>query len=98
IVLGSREVVVKIEKILDEMDVKAPQVALATVIGELTLNQDEEFGVNYFIRANKKYALTTNFPPVSSPFPGGGTTVPAPSPGGTPTTTGGGISHPAQLL
>src|SRR5205814_10026720 len=43
IVLGSREVVVKIEKILDEMDVKAPQVALATVIGELTLNNDEEF-------------------------------------------------------
>src|SRR5437868_11165264 len=29
IVLGSREVVVKVEKILDEMDVKAPQVALS---------------------------------------------------------------------
>jgi general secretion pathway protein D len=98
IVLGSREVVVKIEKILDEMDVKAPQVALATVIGELTLNQDEEFGVNYFIRANKKYALTTNFPPVPSPFAGGGTTVPAPSPGGTPTTTGGSIFDPGNLL
>src|SRR5437773_3013253 len=32
IVLGSREVVVKVEKILDEMDVKAPQVALSTVV------------------------------------------------------------------
>ncbi|PYL38211.1 MAG: hypothetical protein DMF34_07535, partial [Verrucomicrobia bacterium] len=35
IVLGNREVVVKVGKILDEMDVKAPQVALSTVIGEL---------------------------------------------------------------
>src|SRR5205814_5781934 len=87
IVLGSREVVVKIGKILDEMDVKAPQVALATVIGELTLNQDEEFGVDYFIRANKKYAATTNFTGVP-PFAGGGINItsPAPSPGGTPST------------
>src|SRR5205809_4343539 len=45
IMLGSREVVAKVEKILDEMDVKAPQVALSTVIGELTLKNDEEFGV-----------------------------------------------------
>src|SRR5437762_13534388 len=37
IVLGNREVVVKVGKILDEMDVKAPQVALSTVIGQLTL-------------------------------------------------------------
>src|SRR5207253_9333703 len=43
IVLGNREVVVKVEKILDEMDVKAPQVALSTVIGQLTLSNNEEF-------------------------------------------------------
>ena len=54
IVLGNREVVVKVEKILDEMDVKAPQVALSTVIGELTLNNDEEFGVDYFLQFKKK--------------------------------------------
>jgi type II secretion system protein D len=48
IVLGNREVVVKVGKILDEMDVKAPQVALATVIGELSLNKNENFGVNWF--------------------------------------------------
>ncbi|MEP6698702.1 MAG: secretin N-terminal domain-containing protein [Verrucomicrobiota bacterium] len=47
IVLGNREVVVKVGKILDEMDVKAPQVALSTVIGELTLNNNEEFGVDW---------------------------------------------------
>jgi type II secretion system protein D len=53
IVLGNREVVVKVQKILDEMDVKAPQVALSTVIGELTLKNDEEFGVDYFLRFQK---------------------------------------------
>jgi type II secretion system protein D len=54
IVLGNREVVVKVEKILDEMDVKAPQVALSTVIGELTLANNEEFGVDYFAKYNKR--------------------------------------------
>jgi general secretion pathway protein D len=48
IVLGNAEVVVKVAKILDEMDVKAPQVALATVIGELSLSKNEEFGVDWF--------------------------------------------------
>ena len=48
IVLGNREVVVKVAKILDEMDVKAPQVVLSTVIGELSLSNDQEFGVDYF--------------------------------------------------
>src|SRR5436190_15155663 len=38
VVLGNREVVMKVEKILDEMDVKAPQVSLSTVIGQLTLS------------------------------------------------------------
>jgi type II secretory pathway component GspD/PulD (secretin) len=90
---------VKVGKILDEMDVKAPQVALSTVIGELTLNNDEEFGVDYFVRANKKYALTTSFDHgIPTPFPGGGTTTAAPSPGGTPTTTGGSIFDPGNLI
>ncbi|MEY2488941.1 MAG: ral secretion pathway protein, partial [Verrucomicrobiota bacterium] len=42
IVLGNREVVVKVGKILDEMDVKAPQVVLSTVIGELRLQNNED--------------------------------------------------------
>ena len=101
IVLGNREVVVKVEKILDEMDVKAPQVALSTVIGELTLNKDEDFGVDYFLRANKKVVGTTNFTGIT-PFAGGGTTTssPNPSPGGSPTitTTGGNIFNPGKGL
>ncbi len=53
IVLGTREVVSKVSKILDEMDVKAPQVALSTVIGELRLNNNEEFGIDYFLQFKK---------------------------------------------
>lgn len=48
IVLGNRDVVLKVTKLLDEMDVKAPQVVISTVIGELTLSNDQEFGVDYF--------------------------------------------------
>jgi general secretion pathway protein D len=99
IVLGNREVVVKVQKILDEMDVKAPQVAISTVIGELTLTQDEEFGVDYFVRANKRVAGTTNFTGVP-PFPGGGTTTSSPVAGGSPvvTTTGGNVFDPGNLI
>jgi type II secretion system protein D len=53
IILGNQEVVVKVSKLLDEMDIKAPQVALSTVIGELTLNNDEQFGIDYFQRFTK---------------------------------------------
>jgi type II secretion system protein D len=55
IVLGNREVVVKVEKILDEMDVQAPQVALSTVVGQLQLNNNEEFGVDYFAKYHDRF-------------------------------------------
>jgi type II secretion system protein D len=101
IMLGNQEVVVKVQKILDEMDVKAPQVALSTVIGELTLSDEEEFGVDYFVRANKRIAATTNFTGIP-PFAGGGTTtsVPGPTAGSTPivTTTGGSVFDPGKLV
>ncbi|HSV63387.1 MAG TPA: secretin N-terminal domain-containing protein [Chthoniobacterales bacterium] len=48
IILGNKEVVVKVGKLLDEMDIKAPQVALSTVIGELSLTNNQEFGVDWF--------------------------------------------------
>jgi general secretion pathway protein D len=76
IVLGNREVVVKVEKILDEMDVQAPQVALSTVIGQLTLNNNEEFGVDYFAKYHDRLVGTSHnngvFPVASNPtIPGG---------------------------
>jgi type II secretion system protein D len=80
IVLGNREVVVKVIKILDEMDVKAPQVSLSTVIGELSLNSDEEFGVDYFLRYGRKAGeISRN---TNAPLPIGMS-----SPSGSPATT-----------
>ena len=61
IVLGNMEVVVKVGKLLDEMDVKAPQVALSTVIGELTINNEKDFGIDYFARNANRAAGTTKF-------------------------------------
>jgi general secretion pathway protein D len=75
IVLGNREVVVKVEKILDQMDVQAPQVALSTVIGQLTLNNNEEFGVDYFAKYNDRLVgIARNngiFGPNNPTVPGG---------------------------
>jgi type II secretion system protein D len=79
IILGNREVVVKVQKLLNEMDVSAPQVALSTVIGELRLNNEDSFGVDWFLRnANRAAGVSRN---VGAPFPGqagadGGSTNP----------------------
>ena len=80
------------------MDVKAPQVALSTVIGELTLNNDEEFGVDYF-PPEQKVAGTTNFTGIP-PFAGGGTTTSSTPSGSGPTTTttGGNVFDPGNLV
>jgi len=97
IVLGNREVVVKVGKILDQMDVKAPQVALSTVIGELRLQNDEDFGVDWFTRHHNNAgngAGTTNFTGIP-PFAGGGTTT---TTGTTTVTTPGNIFDPSNLL
>src|SRR5437764_1376270 len=76
IILGNREVVVKVEKILDEMDVKAPQVALSTVIGQLTLNNNEEFGVDWFAKyQNKLVGISRN----NTIFNGNNPIIPVPS-------------------
>jgi type II secretion system protein D len=50
IVLGNREVKEKIFSLLDELDVRAPQVMLSTVIGQLELTDHEQFGVDYILR------------------------------------------------
>jgi len=110
IMLGNREVVVKVEKILDEMDVKAPQVALSTVIGQLQLNNNEEFGVDWFAKYNKRFVgisrnntifQQSNIPAI--PF---ASVAPSVSPGpvggttpGTVTTPGtGSIIDPSNLI
>jgi len=99
IILGNREVVTKVEKILDEMDVKAPQVSLSTVIGQLTLNNNEEFGVDWFAKYNRRFVGTsrnnsvfsTNDPGV--PIPGSSV-----SPGSSVPPIVGNILDPANLI
>ena len=99
IVLGNHEVVAKVEKILDEMDVKAPQVSLSTVIGQLTLNNNEEFGVDWFAKYNGRFVGTsrnnqvfTNNP-VAIPIPGSSV-----APGSTAAPVVGNILDPANLI
>jgi len=99
IILGNREVVMKVEKILDEMDVKAPQVSLSTVIGQLTLSNNEEFGVDWFAKYNKRFVgtsrnnsvFTTNDPNV--PIPGSSV-----NPGSSVAPVAPNILDPANLI
>ena len=98
IVLGNREVVVKVEKILDEMDVKAPQVALSTVIGQLTLGNNEEFGVDWFAKyQNKLVGISRNNTIFSQ---GNVPAIPIPSvaPSVSPGTLANSIIDPSNLI
>ncbi len=62
IVLGNKEVKTKIFALLDELDVRAPQVMINTVIGELNLSNNQQFGVNYILNNGRRSGLlgTTN--------------------------------------
>ncbi|MGL4401515.1 MAG: secretin N-terminal domain-containing protein [Luteolibacter sp.] len=40
-----------IERLLDQIDVKPEQVMISTVIGQLTLNNSKEFGLDYLVRS-----------------------------------------------
>jgi type II secretion system protein D len=96
IVLGNREVVVKVEKILDEMDVKAPQVALSTVIGQLTLNNNEEFGVDWFAKYDKRFVgISRN----NTIFGNNNPAIPLPAPSVSPGVLGSGsVIDPSNLI
>jgi general secretion pathway protein D len=100
IVLGNREVVVKVQKILDEMDVKAPQVALSTVIGQLTLSNNEEFGVDWFAKYQNKLVGISRNNGIFSASNVPGIPVPSVAPSISPgTTTGNGsIIDPSNLI
>ncbi|RBP35695.1 type II secretion system protein D [Roseimicrobium gellanilyticum] len=50
IVIGPKENQDKVDMLLDKLDRKAPQVYLATVIGQLTLGDGYQFGINYLQR------------------------------------------------
>jgi len=52
IAYGPHEDLRKITSLLDRLDLKPPQVYLATIIGELTLDKGMELGVDYLRRFN----------------------------------------------
>ena len=61
IVVGNAEMKAKVFNLLDQIDVRAPQVMLTAVIGELTLNNDEEFGVDYLLhKGNLSQLINTS--------------------------------------
>lgn len=60
IVLGNDDVKSKIAQVLDEIDIRAPQVMLTAVVGELMLNEDEEFGVDYIQSLGRATTTTTD--------------------------------------
>jgi type II secretory pathway component GspD/PulD (secretin) len=92
IVLGNREVVVKVQKILNQMDVSAPQVALSTVIGQLTLSNNEEFGVDWFAKYHNRFIGTSRNNPVF------GINDPAIPLRSGSSDTSGGIIDPSNLI
>lgn len=49
IVLGNKEIRSKVFALIDQIDVAPPQVFLNTVIGELSVNEDTNFGVDYIL-------------------------------------------------
>ena len=74
ILLGNAEAKDKVAKVLDQLDVRAPQVVIRVVIGELSLGKNTEFGANYLL-SRSRGAFGSNF---------NGT---AAFPGATPSTT-----------
>ena len=87
IVLGNREVKDKIWKVLDHLDVRAPQVALQTVIGQLELSTNKQFGVEYILRQGGILGPLVTSPGTTPGTPG----TPGNGNGGTPGTSTSGV-------
>ncbi|MDD5348919.1 MAG: secretin N-terminal domain-containing protein, partial [Chthoniobacteraceae bacterium] len=68
IVVGNDEMKRKVFSLLDQIDVRAPQVMLTAVIGELTLNDNEQFGIDYLLsKGNLRSAITSGTLPWAIP-------------------------------
>jgi type II secretion system protein D len=57
LVIGSQDMKEKVGNILNQLDVRSPQVMLTTVIGELTLTEGQDFGVNYLLHNGRRDLL-----------------------------------------
>ena len=58
ILLGGEDAKSKVFEILDQLDVRTPQVIIRTVIGELTLDNNHELGFQYLLRTNRGSLLS----------------------------------------
>ena len=58
ILLGGEDAKSKVFEILDQLDVRTPQVIIRTVIGELTLDNSHELGFQYLLRTNRGSLLS----------------------------------------
>jgi len=70
LIIGSPESVNKVSSILDSLDIEPRQVFLSTVIGQLTLTRETEFGIDILNKYNKGIAsssLTNTGIPRSDP-------------------------------
>ena len=57
LVIGSADIKEKVSNILQQLDVRTPQVMLTTVIGELTLTEGEQFGASYILHNGNRRVL-----------------------------------------
>src|SRR4030095_9537284 len=53
IVVGNKDVKEKLFRVIAQLDVRAPQVVIHTCIGQLTLSENEQFGVNYIMNLGR---------------------------------------------
>jgi type II secretion system protein D len=66
-----------IERLLDQVDVKADQVMISTVIGQLTLTDDKQFGVGYLFNGSDVRGGGGGGVPTFTPGTGTGTAATA---------------------
>jgi general secretion pathway protein D len=61
LVVGRTSEIEKVNGLLDKLDRRPSQVYLATVIGQLTLDDGFEFGIDYLTKVNNQNGDKTNF-------------------------------------
>jgi len=88
IVVGNEDVKEKIFAVIKQLDIRAPQVMLHTCIGQLTLSENEQFGVNYIINQGRNIDGFAGGTTVGGGTGNGGT---GNGGTGTGTTVGGGV-------
>lgn len=82
IVFGSPDIVSRVNNMIDQLDRRPLQVYLATVIGELTVSQGEEFGIDIlqkFQKVGQGGVASSNLNSAEATGSGGSAFVPEPS-------------------